>query len=268
MRNLPSLSSMLSLVGAEQVTPNSEFERNSIFEGCSLPGGPGGVLGWGRHAGDMRTNVGQGVHAMPAALTYDWAQSAPDVALMVALREARQRFVARLAAIAENREAFDRLIGTQRDLVFIVAEFYFALRAMKISSAGAIKAFIDNHNRHIRARLEAEFRKPDGSYLVGGLADRLKQGIFGPAAIRMIEITLSEQRQLKLSQSDLARFLVEVMSDETARKVLSALCDAGLLAREREPVNNAVLIWSENEVLETAFGQHLAEIRSLAASLA
>ncbi len=192
---------------------------------------------------------------------YDWAQAGRDVALLVALREARQRVLDRLAEGAANREAFERLIGAQRDIIFLVAEFFYALRAMNISSSKAIEAFIDNHNQQIEKRLETEFKGK-----VGGLPDRLRAGKFGPGAVRMIQFTLAQTGRLELSQSDIARFLVEVMSDETCRRVLAGLCEAGLLERRTEEINKAVMIWSDG-TLEGAFGLHLAEIRSIVTSL-
>jgi hypothetical protein len=192
---------------------------------------------------------------------YDWAEAGQDVALLVALREARQRMLVRLGECAVNTEPLERLVNSQRDAVFLLAEFFFALRAMDISSSATIATFIDNHNRHMERRLQTEFRNK-----AGGFAERLKEGRFGPGAIRMIQMTLSAQGRLELSQSDIARFLVEVMSDETCRKVLTGLCEAGLLSMRREEINHAVMVWSEG-TLESAFGQHLSEIRSIVASL-
>lgn len=191
---------------------------------------------------------------------YDWAQAGGDVALLVALREARQRIVDRLVECATNREVFERLVGAQRDVIFLIAEFFYAIRAMDIASSNAIEAFIDNHNKQIQKRLDTEFAGK-----VGGLADRLRGGKFGPGAIRMIRLTLAQAGRLELSQSDIARFLVEVMSDETCRRVLSGLCEAGLLERRTEEINKAVMIWSDG-TLEGAFGRHLSEIRSIITS--
>jgi len=199
---------------------------------------------------------------MTKTVPYDWAQARQDVALLLALREARQRVVEQLAECAENADAFARLVASQRDVVFLVAEFFYALRAMKISSPETVAAFIESHNRHIDERLQSEFKNK-----VGGLADRLKEGRFGAGAIRMVQLTLAQHGRLELSQSDVARFLVEVMSDETCRKVLTGLCEAGLLRTRREEINRAVMIWSDG-VLEAAFGRHLAEMRSIVTSLA
>jgi hypothetical protein len=235
--------------------------RNLTRGGCSLPGGPGGNFGWWQGGRANGSHFGQSNAWMTGTVSYDWTQAGQDVALLLALREARQRVLTRLVECSEDADALGRLVNSQRDMVFLIAEFFYALRAMNISSGEAVASFIDNHNRHIETRLQTEFRDK-----VGGFADRLKEGKFGRGAVRMIEMTLIAQRRLELSQSDIARFLVEVMSDETCRRVLAGLCDAGLLKTRKEEINRAVMIWSEG-VLEAAFGQHLAEIRQIVASL-
>jgi hypothetical protein len=229
--------------------------------GSSLPGGPGELPGWWLRAGSSGARRGKGERAMAKTVQYNWAQASNDVALLLALREARQRVIAELADCANDAELFGRLVGAQRDIIFLVAEFFYALRAMDITTPAAIAAFIEGHNKHIDDRLETEFKNK-----VGGYADRLREGKFGPGAIRMIQVTLAQQGRVELSQSDVGRFLVEVMSDETCRKVLAGLCDAGLLSTRREELNRAVMVWSDG-VLEAAFGRHLAEIRAIVASL-
>jgi hypothetical protein len=194
-------------------------------------------------------------------MEYDWSGARHDVALLVAIREARQRTMDRLAGCASDLQAFERLISAQRDLVFLIAEFFYALKAMDISSPDKVIAFIEKHNQHIDRRCNTEFTGK-----VGGLADRLRQSKFGPAAIRMIQLSLKDRGRLVLSQSDIARFLVEVMSDESCRRVISGLCEAGLLVRQEEKANKAILVWSERGVLEAAFGRHLAELRFIVAS--
>lgn len=230
--------------------------------GSSLPGGPGVMLSWWRPMLSGGAGRGGGNRVMAKTVNYDWAQADRDFTLLLALREARQRVVSQLAECAENPDAFERLVNAQRDVVFLIAEFFYALRAMDISSPAAIGAFIDSHNRHIDERLQTEFKDK-----VGGFADRLKDGKFGAGAIRMLQVTRAQQGRLELSQSDIGRFLVEVMSDETCRKVLAGLCDSGLLRTRREELNRSVMVWSEG-VIEAAFGQHLAEIRSIVGSLA
>ena len=205
---------------------------------------------------------GSGVdHEMTDLMQYDWSGAHHDVALLVAIREARERAIDRLAGWATDLQAFERLISVQRDLVFLIAEFFYALKAMDISSSDKVIAFIENHNQHIDRLCNTEFRGK-----VGGRADRLRQSKFGPAAIRMIQLSLKDRGRLVLSQSDIARFLVEVMSDESCRRVISGLCEAGLLVREEERANKAILVWSERGVLEAAFGRHLAELRLIVAS--
>jgi len=216
------------------------------------------MFGWGM-PGDHGGGDGR---FMAKEVRYDWAQAGRDVALLLALREARQRVLAALAEAAEDGEAFARLVQAQRDMVLLVAEFFFALKAMEIAAPAALAAFVASHNRHLDQRIEGEFKNK-----AGGLADRLREGKFGAGAIRMIELTRAEQGRIELSQSDIARFLVEVMSDETCRKVLAGLAEAGLLKTRREPINRAVMVWSEG-VLEAAFGRHLADLRAIVAAQA
>lgn len=232
--------------------------------GYALPGGPGGRIGWWRppaKTGGVGGGRNDGEASVTKSIPYDWAEAGQDVAMLVALREARQRVVWHLGECVADTEAFARLVGAQRDVVFMIAEFFYALRAMNISTPEALAAFIDSHNRHLDQRLDNEFKGKRG-----GLADRLREGRFGPSAVRMLQLTLGQQGRLELSQSDVARFLVEVMSDETCRKVLASLCEIGLLQTRREEINRAVMVWSDG-TLEAAFGRHLAEIRSIAAKL-
>ena len=247
------------LVGSRPaISDRTDVERETVLsERVSLPGGPGGMFGWLRQAGADSQDGGGGNGGMAKTVRYDWAQAGRDIALLVALREARQRVLDRLAGLATDRAAFERLAAAQRDLVFLVAEFFYALRALGIASPEGVAAFIAQHNAQIEKRLEGELKAR-----VGGFADRLKEGRFGPGAVRMIQVNLAQQGRLELSRSDIARFLVEVMSDETCRKVLTGLTQAGLLKSRREELNRSIMVWSEG-ALEEAFGQHLAEIRAI-----
>ena len=80
-----------------------------LSERASLPGGPGGMFGWLQRAGAGGRDGGGGKGGMAETTRYDWAQAGRDVALLVALREARQRVLDRLADCATYRAAFERL---------------------------------------------------------------------------------------------------------------------------------------------------------------
>jgi hypothetical protein len=135
-----------------------------------------------------------------------------------------------------------------------LAEFLFALNSHGLDNQQGILSLARLHNDH----------------LVGLRADKSRMRQFGLTEERIEAALFTSDNTVKLlanfvaqdggfDQSDLARFLVTVMSAETCRKLVVACEKAGFVTRLRSPYG-AVLVRSSG-LLEEIFGRALREAR-------
>jgi hypothetical protein len=140
------------------------------------------------------------------------------------------------------------------EAMYQFAEFFYLLRAREIDSAEAIGNLADIHNAHISALTQdkAKMRR------LGLNAERLLKAIFTSDTMpRLIETW--RERPGCIDQSNLARFLVTVMSAETCRKLALACEKAAFVERIKSPFG-AVLL-SSTGGLEQIFGKVLRDQR-------
>lgn len=160
-----------------------------------------------------------------------------DIATLAAFRNGRHAFNQQI--VAESRDIDSKIVAIlQSDSVFQIAEFFYLLAAFGIDSVEKFDGLIERHNIYVTGLLQDKSK----SDRMGLSKERLLGSIFdGETRPRVLEIW--QQTPGTLDQSSIARFLVAVMSDETARKSLVACERAGYLAR-RNSLFRTVLVQS------------------------
>ncbi len=182
------------------------------------------------------------------------AELEADIHLFEEMFSAKARF---FDQIVENR-AMDSSIEA-RDLrqenVYAIAEFFYLLKVFGIDSAPKLKRFAEPHNGNIEELLENR----DQREKLGIQPQRLHDARFEtPEKLERLVVNCGN-RTIRLSQSDLARFLVEYMSSESCRKTVKILSGAGYFTSVKSPFG-AILIQSTG-MLEKIYGDYLRSFR-------
>jgi hypothetical protein len=166
------------------------------------------------------------------------------------------------AVVVEASETDDPsiLIALRQESFFQLAEFLFALRAYGIDSAEKIERLATLHNDHLLGiRADGERMKR-----LGLTGDRLDNALFTGDNLGKLVANFSAT-PAAIDQSDLARFLVTVMSSETCRRLVLAAEKAGFMSRSRSPYG-AMLVYSRG-ILENLYGTELRSARHAATRL-
>jgi len=188
----------------------------------------------------------------------DTAELALDLAFIETIRRMKARFQAELLAASQSTDP-DVLLSLRQESFFQLAEFLFAMKTYGIDSPDKLDRFADLHNRYLlsvrddRERMRRYGLTPeriDSALFTGDNLRKLLANFAGPAP--------------SIDQSDLARFLVTVMSTETCRKLLLAAEKSGFVERTRSPFG-AVLIVSLGTI-EAIYGTVIREARRAAAA--
>ena len=176
-----------------------------------------------------------------------------DIAALQAYRQARLDFNAKIVGTSRDKSP-DVLAALRSDSTHQLAEFYFLLSGFGIKSVTEFDQLIERHNDYVSSLLA----DPDKMHRMGLSKERLLSAIFdGETRPRLLKIWSDDPGAL--DQSTLARFLVAVMSDETARKTVVACGKAGLLDRQTSVFR--IVIVKSTGVLEHTYGQCLRELR-------
>lgn len=184
----------------------------------------------------------------------NYTDSDRDVALLQILRSARAEFNEALVVGSDSLTAEAAGILRQ-DTTFQMCEFYFLLQALNMHELRNFEQFVDRHNDYL-AGLLADF---DKMRRLGLKKERVLQAIFdGDTRPRLIAQWKEEPGTI--DQSNLARFLVAVMSAETARKIAVVFEKAGFMTRTTS-IYGSVLIRSTGR-LEKAYRDYLRKLRS------
>jgi hypothetical protein len=178
---------------------------------------------------------------------------ARDIFALQAYRDARLKFNDKV--VEASRDKSDEVLSVLRnDATYQLAEFYFLLTGFGIKTVDELGDLIERHNDYVSALLT----DPAKMERMGLSKERLLSAIFdGEMRPRLLKIWSDDPGAL--DQSTLGRFLVAVMSDETARKTVVACGKAGLLERQNS-VFRIVLVKSTG-ILEQTYGQCLRELR-------
>lgn len=184
----------------------------------------------------------------------NYTDSDRDVALLQILRSARAEFNEVLVAGSAGLTA-DGAALLRQDTTFQMCEFYFLLQALNMHELRNFEQFVDRHNDYLGSLLQ----DADKMKRLGLKKERVLQAIFdGDTRPRLVAQWKEEPGTI--DQSNLARFLVAVMSAETARKIVVVFEKAGLMTRTTS-IYGSVLIRSTGRI-EQAYRDYLGKLRS------
>ncbi len=191
-------------------------------------------------------------HDDPAQVDH-MAQIDADLLVLERLQRFRVDFAEQICA-ASKTGSLEVLAALQLDAMHPFAEFYFLLRARGIDSEADLARLADAHNAYIVA-LSKNREKVER---LGLKPERLMQAIFTGDTLPRLLGTWRDHPG-SIDQSNLGRFLVAVMSTETARKLVVACSEAGFLDRVRTPFGTVVV--RSTGVMEKVYGICLRELR-------
>jgi hypothetical protein len=176
-----------------------------------------------------------------------------DLILLEHLKSGRKAFVEQLCA-ASRVQTESVLAMLRMESTYMLAEFFYLIRAHGIESAEQLQRLAELHNHYISELIDDRERA-----LRFGLSnDRLLDAIFtGDTMPRLVQQWA--ERPGALDQSNLARFVVTLMSAESCRKIVVACEQAGFLQRERTRAGATVVISSG--VMENIFADYVRELR-------
>ncbi len=136
----------------------------------------------------------------------------------------------------------------------MIAEFFYLIRAHGIDTAEQLQRLAELHNHYI-SQLTADKER---AARFGLSTDRLLDAIFtGDTMPRLIQQWAD--RPGALDQSNLARFVVTLMSAESCRKIVVACEQAGFLQRDRTRAGATVVISSGQ--MEGIFARYVRGLR-------
>lgn len=188
----------------------------------------------------------------PDAFSDDAALQA-DLVLLEHLKSGRKAFVEELCS-ASLQQNEDVLSALRMESTYMVAEFFYLLRAHGIRTAEQLQRLAELHNHYISDLIADKARMAR----FGLSSDRLLDAIFtGDTMPRLIQQW--SERQGALDQSNLARFLVTLMSAETCRKIVVGCEQAGFLHRERTRAGAAIILSSG--IIEGIFARYVRGLR-------
>ncbi len=183
----------------------------------------------------------------------DEAEVEADLMLLEHLKSGRKDFVDALCA-ASGSQTEDVLSVLRMESTYMIAEFFYLIRAHGIETAEQLQQLAELHNRYISELTEDKER----ATRFGLSTDRLLDAIFtGDTMPRLIQQWA--ERPGALDQSNLARFVVTLMSAESCRKIVVACEQAGFLQRERTRAGATVVMSSG--VMEDIFSRYVRGLR-------
>ena len=177
-----------------------------------------------------------------------------DISLFEEMFSAKVRF---FDDMVENREPGSAVAvaDLRQETIYEIAEFYYFLKVFGFDSAEKLRIFALSHNRNIEDLLE----NGEDRDKLGVQKTRLQDALIDTEEkLERLEVNCGAG-PIKMSQSDLARFLVEHMSSETCRAGVKVLGDAGYLRLSKSPFG-AILIRSSG-ALEEVFAGYIRSFR-------
>lgn len=176
-----------------------------------------------------------------------------DLTLLEHLKSGRKAFVEELCS-ASRAQTEAALSVLRMESTYTIAEFFYLIRAHRIDTAEQLQRLAELHNHYI-----SELTKDKERMTRFGLStERLLDAIFtGDTMPRLIQQWT--ERPGAIDQSNLARFLVTLMSAETCRKIVVACEQAGFLHRERTRAGAAIVISSGR--IEGIFARYARGLR-------
>lgn len=183
----------------------------------------------------------------------DEAELEADLVLLEHLKSGRKTFAEELCA-ASRVQTEPVLSVLRMESTAMIAEFFYLIRAHGIDTAEQLQRLAELHNHYISDLIGDRER----ATRFGLSPDRLLDAIFtGDTMPRLVQQWV--ERPGALDQSNLARFLVTLMSAESCRKIVVACEQAGFLQRERTRAGATVVISSG--VMEEIFARFVRRLR-------
>jgi hypothetical protein len=176
-----------------------------------------------------------------------------DLILLEQLKSGRKAFVEQLCS-ASRAQTESVLSVLRMESTYMIAEFFYLIRAHGIETAEQLQRLAELHNHYISELIKDRER----ASRFGLSSDRLLDAIFtGDTMPRLVQQWAD--RPGALDQSNLARFVVTLMSAESCRKIVVACEQAGFLQRERTRAGATVVISSG--VMEGIFARYVRALR-------
>jgi hypothetical protein len=176
-----------------------------------------------------------------------------DLYFLERMRFARARLNETFCSASRDQNP-DIIQSLRSESSYHLCEFYFLLKANGFYETDDIQVLADMHNRYIDEILKDQARMQR----MNVSSDRLLQAIFtGDTMPRLLEVWRNNRGSL--DQSNLARFLVTIMSTETCRKLVVAFTNAGFLERTRSAHGTVVI--RSNGTVEQIFGTYIRQLR-------
>jgi hypothetical protein len=176
-----------------------------------------------------------------------------DLVLLENLQWSRKEFFDRLCEASDSQD--EQVLATLRlEGAYQFAEFFYLLRARRILSEEHIEALAELHNQYIVDLMKDQSKM----HRLGLNKERVLDAMFTADTLPRL-VQNWRERPGAIDQSNLARFLVAVMSSETCRKIVVAGTSAGFLDRMRTPYGTILV--SSKGTLESVFGACIRDLR-------
>jgi hypothetical protein len=156
----------------------------------------------------------------------------------------------------QSSDILDVVNDLNHENIIHLARFFFLLKALDCSTPKAVEALIDSHNDRIRKLIEAknfEIRKEK----------ELRKAFFSDQQKYICVKTIEAKPRVSFSKAEIASFLFDHMSRDSAIKGLDQLVNAGILNEEdSDPLTgtNRKLIWTDG-FIEEAVAKCLDDVR-------
>ena len=177
-----------------------------------------------------------------------------DLALFEEMFSAKAEFFDEL--VESRREGSTNEVSELRqETIYAIAHFFYLLKVFGIDGPDKLRDFAFAHNQNM-----AELREDEKERIKLGIQPQRLESAFFNTDDNLDRLRLNcGARGIRLSQSDLARFLVEYMSAETCRSAVAVLHDAGYLKRSRSAFGSVLI--SSNGMLEEIFAGYIRSFR-------
>lgn len=194
-----------------------------------------------------------GCMPMVGDIFVDATEVEADLALLESLTAARKEFLDRLGAESLSKDE-QVLASLRMESTYLLAEFLYQLRARGLETEEQLKLLADLQNDYIVDLM----KDPAKMARLGLTRERLLDAMFTADTMPRL-IQHWRERPGAIDQSNLARFLVTLMSTETCRKVLVACEAAGFIERQKSSFGTVLVV--SKGVLERLFGEYLRSLR-------
>ena len=143
----------------------------------------------------------------------------------------------------------------RQETIYQIAEFYYLLKVFGIDGPLELRSFGETHSE----KIEELRRDTEEQERLGIFPQRLEDSLFDTEEKLDRLVAHSVEGSIRMSQSDIARFLIEYMSPETCRNGIKTLANAGYLNLSKSPFGSILVL--STGTLEQAFAKHIRLLR-------